>query len=369
VTSGRGPSDHVVDAIAIDNPASLRATVEAFLRGDRRQTALELYYDLEGSTRLLDLHTILREGPQNRMSSGLQQSYGDHNRLLVLGLDKLVEGDLVWYRQRLDDAEDVSDEALLGCFRAVGALGLTRDVLVSLWIAGALHDCGMLTGRATHVDVEDGVVLARTIVETLVPAGTSGLAYFVIHQHDYIKDVFLGEVPPRYVAGELASLPDRLRPVALAALGLVQVAGAASLGDGRLSAFRPDICRRCIDGTALDGESRLTRLGRLLASAHAVDGPPTAVASSALHALGEQSVPTFERFLDRGSLHGWHRSMSDRACSDRMRLLVAVAESWSAASEPEHVVLASRALGGEPEIHRTRIDVALNGSRVLVIDE
>ena len=53
-------------------------------------TGLELYYALERSTPLLQFHAILRDGPQNRDGSGLQQSYGDHNRLLMLGLDKLL---------------------------------------------------------------------------------------------------------------------------------------------------------------------------------------------------------------------------------------------------------------------------------------
>ena len=78
----------------------------------------------------------------------------------------------------------------------------------------------------------------------------------LIRHHDYIKDVFLGEVPAAAVAQELETLDETLRRTVLAALGLVQIAGAASLGVGRLTAFRVRVFHRCLDGTALDDRSR-----------------------------------------------------------------------------------------------------------------
>ena len=199
---------------------------------------------------------MLREGPQNCDRNGLQQSYGDHNRLLMLGLDKLLAGDLEWYRGRLDSDDPVAEADLVEVLHRAGRLDLTRDLMVALWLAGSLHDCGMLAGRGAVVDVEDGVVIGGDVIDALCPGDLVQLATFALRHHDYIKDVFLGEVPAALVADELDTLDDTLRPVALAVLGLVQVAGAASLGIGRLTAFRSRIFHGCIDGTTLDDRSR-----------------------------------------------------------------------------------------------------------------
>jgi hypothetical protein len=63
-------------------------------------------------TPLLGYHTILRDGPRNRSRDGLQQSYGDHNRLLMLGLDRLLAGDVEWYEDRLDPESPPDHDAL-----------------------------------------------------------------------------------------------------------------------------------------------------------------------------------------------------------------------------------------------------------------
>ena len=105
---------------------------------------------------------------------------------------------------------------------------------MALWLAAALHDCGMLCGRGAYVDVEDGIVLSRDLIDVLCPGPLRDLALCVLHHHDYIKGVFLGEVPAATVADDIEALVPALQPVAMAGLGLVQVAGAASLGEGRL---------------------------------------------------------------------------------------------------------------------------------------
>jgi hypothetical protein len=220
--------------VRLDDPVPLRRAIDAYLDGSAELTGLDLYYELERTTSLLTFHTMLRTGPRNRARSGLQQSYGDHNRLLMLALDRLVAGDLEWFRARIDADDPVDDDALTRCLERVVALRVPRDQLVALWLGAALHDCGMLCGRGASVDVEDGVVLSRPLIDAVCPEPVRDLARFVLHHHDYIKDVFRGEVPAALVAGEHDALPAELRPVGLAGLGLVQVAGSASLGEGRL---------------------------------------------------------------------------------------------------------------------------------------
>jgi hypothetical protein len=290
---------------------------------------------------LLTFHTMLRDGSRNRARSGLQQSYGDHNRLLMLGLDKLVEGDLDWYRARLDPADPVSDDALQRCFDAVAALGLSRDVLVALWLGAALHDCGMLCGHGAYVDVEDGVVLGRPIIEALAPPPLVDLATVVLHHHDYVKGVFLGEVPAALVADDVTVLPPEQRALALVGLGCVQVAGAASLGEGRLGALRVEIFDRCCDGTALDDRSSSTRLVRLL-------GGPS------------PSDPVLDRLLESAAVHGWQRVSGDLTPDERAALLADVASQW-AASGADHVVF------GDDSGTVPRIETTLSGVTVLVL--
>lgn len=357
-------------AITVDDHDAVAARIDAFLSGSRSLTGLELYYELERATPLLGFHVMLRQGPQNRTKTGLQQSYGDHNRLLMLALDKLLDGDLDWYRARLDGVGTVDDDELLSCFEAVDALALTRDVVLALWLGGALHDCGMLCGRGSYVDVEDGVALSRDVVEAFVPDGLRDFTYFVIRHHDYIKGVFLGEVPAGFIADDLGRLAPELRRVALAALGVVQVAGAASLGEGRLGTFRLGIFGRCTAGDALAQPSAAARLGRLLESAEDAAEPPPADAAARLAALDERRRVGVEQFLDGTPLHGWHRAAAAWDRDDRMRLLVDLVGLWLA-SPAEHVVLdtsngwADAAALRSPAV--TRTVTALNGSRLLMI--
>ena len=158
------------------------AEIAAYLEGRATLTGLDLYYRLEQTTPLREFHTVLRSGPQNRTRSGLQQSYGDHNRLLLLGLDKLLEGDLSWYRERLAQPGAVDDARLQACFEEVRRLGLTRRACIALWLGAALHDCGMLGGSDGNVDVEDGVVLADDVLDTLCPDDVRMLASFAIRE-------------------------------------------------------------------------------------------------------------------------------------------------------------------------------------------
>jgi hypothetical protein len=270
----------------------------------------------------------------------------------MLGLDQLVAGDLDWYRARLDPTDAVPDAALQGCFDAVAALDIPRDVLVAIWLAAALHDCGMLCGRGAYVDVEDGVVLSRPIIEALGPEALHDLATSVLHHHDYIKGVFLGEVPVALVADGLAALPEAQRPVALAALGCVQVAGAASLGEGRLGTQRVEIFERCFDGTALDDRSRTTRIERLLGARTELD-------------------PTFDELLDVAAVHGWQRVTGSLDPAERVALLATVVTWWKA-SGADHVVFADAVepWTAVPDLDRVprRVETALSGVTVPVVD-
>jgi len=315
--------------------AGLRDDVCSFLTGERPLTGLELYYLLEAATSLREFHTMLRGGKQNLMRSGLQQSYGDHNRVLLLGLDRLTAGDVAWFRDRVTDGDVIDGDSLAACVAAVRALDLPADVCVALWLGAALHDCGMLGGRSMGVDVEDGVDLARDLVEELCPERTQSLALFAVRNHDYVKDMFRGEVPVQFIADQVDDLEPDLRPVAVATLGMIQVAGAASLGEGRLSSFRLTLFERCLAGTVFADASPAVRLQRLLGTGGESTTAPV------VDALASSRAADWREFLDAVPTHGWHRAWGERRddVDAKARVLEQVVPLWSE-THVDHVVLA-----------------------------
>ena len=337
------------------DPSAVQAAIDAFRAGTRPFTGLELYYELERSTPLLEYHTILRDGPRNRSRDGLQQSYGDHNRLLMLGLDRLVAGDLEWYEDRLDPESPPDHEALGACLTAAAALDIDRDALVALWLGAALHDCGMVFQRGPHIDVEDGIVMSRGVFDALCPPRYRSLGEFALRHHDYIKDVFLGEMPAAPTAAALEELPSEQQRLGSAALGLIQVAGAASLGTGRLSAFRVEIFDTCVHGDPLADQRVATRLSRLCT--------PDPERTPARDDVGVTPSPDAMDLLDRVGLHGWHSRLAPGDDDHRLAILEELGArniEWKA----DHVVLRE---WSPAAIDAAQVDTALSGRRIAVV--
>ena len=337
--------------------APTKARTEAFLTGTAPLTGLELYHSLEQGTELIRFHTILRQGRGNRCRNGLQQSYGEHNRLLLLGLDMLEAADLAWYLSRLERPGEVTAAEIEDCFARVRALRLSNDTRLALWVAAAMHDFGMFQPTQRGLDVENAIPLCRPILDALCAPSLRPLVEFAIRNHDFIKDVFSGEVPATFVAQQMAWLPPALRPTALASLGMIQVAGAASLGEGRLSRARIEICRRCFDGTVVADLSVETRLARLLADdGFAISEPSRQAASTWLEGLEPEVRERVVSFLDTVLLHGWHRVRDTAGEAARTAgilegLLYGIAECWARESpRPEHVVLEEH-VGGRLREH------------------
>jgi hypothetical protein len=248
-------------------------------------------------------------------------------------------------------------------------------VEIALWLGAALHDCGMLCGQGAHVDVEDGLPIARPVLERYCPAPTRPVAEFALRHHDYVKDAFLGEAPVGAIADDLEALDPDVRPLAVVALGLIQVAGASSLGEGRLSDFRLDIFHACLGGTALSDRSNPLRLARLLAPAPdtAPRGqivPDVEGAAAALADLSPGARADLDDLLERVFVHGWQaftRTADPGTRLVALRRLAALDREWRA----DHLVVSDdlRAAGDGrlPDAPRTLEYRTLSGSRTLTL--
>lgn len=167
---------------------------------------------------------------------------------------------------------------------------------------------------------------------------------------------------------------------------MIQVAGAASLGEGRLSRTRLEICRQCFDGTAVADLSVETRLARLLAD----DGLDVRersrqAATAWIDKLEPDAREQVVSLLDAVLLHGWQRMRTivreaHGALDSQPRLqslLQALAACWARESpRPEHVVLGERMgerlrqrRAGSLEWLSPRERMSLlNGTRALVLE-
>ena len=67
-----------------------------------------------------------------------------------------------------------------------------------------LHDFGMFQPIQRGLDVENAMPLCRPILDALCPPSLRPLVEFGIRNHDFIKDVFSGEVPATFVARQVA---------------------------------------------------------------------------------------------------------------------------------------------------------------------
>ena len=239
---------------------------------------------------------------------------------------------------------------------------------VALWLGAALHDCGMLCGRGAYVDVEDGIVLGRDVIDELCPPEYRELALAVLHHHDYIKGVFLGEVPAATVADEIDRLDPSLRAVALVGLGLVQVAGAASLGEGRLEELRIEIFERCLRGDALEDRTTLTRLARLLDPEQDAGQRPTDDVAALLTSVDDRTRESLDALLTGASVHAWQRVTASIGPQDRFALLTAIADRWADSGCDDVLLESSSWTTRDTPLSPVRVEEASSGVRLLVLE-
>lgn len=370
--------------------AHVKAMVDEYVAGRRDLTAMEFYLAFEQASVLVLFHTLPRRGERNKHANGLQQTYGDHIRLMMLGFDRFDVSDIDWLvGRRWQKPVDVNRAELDDSIKRYHSLNLNRSEKVAIWITSALHDYGKIFRRGYGLDAEDAAPLCEEIVEALAPEGMEEFIHFGIRNHDLIEHTVTGNTPANFISEPLDALPAAVRARAMPMLALIQHIGAASLGEGRLSKAKLDIYNACFDGTIVADGSVQARLGRLLFGGRAVvDSSATARAAAHLDSQDAATRGTILKLLDRTVLHGWgavreqilEEEVDDegKALPRLAKTLAIVGRLWSESKPvPTHVVMArphnlvkcTAANGGNgdrPE-NEDRTTQLLNGAVALIL--
>jgi hypothetical protein len=360
--------------------ARLNAQATAYVAGDARLSGLTVCHGLEQSTPLLLLNLITRSGARNRLSTGLQQTYGDHTRMLAYGIDQLLAGETAWLYGRVWPGSGVSEADVARCVEAIAALHIDRTQRLALWVAASLHDYGKLYGRRNGLDPEDGVALVAPIVAAIEPIRElADVVTFAVRNHDLIESVTTGGTPASFVAEQLRRLPAAQRQLAMAFLGVIQLAGAASLGMGRIVASKVEIFEQCLSGDIVADESPQRRASALCSAALRGDHHFVTVADE----IRATELDSQTRdFLGRVVLHGWedvrHDLWSKRgaeAFAELNAILVGLAGIMAAqAPDGRHLVIDDSAAerlvdssAASLRVASTQYDRAANGEGFLTV--
>jgi hypothetical protein len=348
-----GRRERIQNSYSPDGLANLKKSIDEYIAGQRELTALEFYLAFEQASLLLLFHAFPRRGERNRHANGLQQTYGDHIRLMMLGFDMFDRSDIGWLmKRRWHDPVDVDQPELEDSIKRYHDLNLTRSEKAAYWTATALHDYGKIFRRGYGLDAEDAAPLCDKLVEVLAPDGMVELINYGIRNHDLIEHTVTGDTPARFIKEPIETLPEGVRARAMPMLALIQHIGAASLGDGRVSKSKLDIYNACLSGDIVADDSVEARLGRFLFGAKAVpDASAKARASAVLAGLTAADRTPLTKLLDGTLVLGWNNvreailadeddNMS-KALPRLVKTLLLVGRSWSEQStRPSHVVLA-----------------------------
>ena len=330
--------------------AQLRTTLDQYVAGDIDLRAVDFYYRLERCTPLMLFHMFPRKGQRNQHRNGLQQSYGDHIRLLMYGFDVMDNADLDWLLQRRwESPVDVDEKDLKDCIGAYNQLNLSRTDRASMWIAGALHDYGKIHRRGFGLDAEDAEPLCNVLLDELCDPALHDFIVFGIRNHDLIEYVVTGETPTSFIARAVEELPQTTRRLAMPLLGIIQLTGAASLGEGRITRTKVDIYNNCLDSEIIADQSVEARLGRLF---YGSQGVIDAEAREKVPAIFERLSPAEREllwgFLGNVVLHDWvdlreailvGRPATPQSENTMVKSLIAAARLWEAQfSDHTHVV-------------------------------
>ncbi len=346
----------IKDAFELRRARDLRSLVNKYISGLETWTALDFFLALERFTPLMFFHLLPRKGSRNRLRNGLQQSYGDHNRLLALAIDRLASGDLAWFEQR--STGPVAN--LRQCLQLYSKLNLSRSDQSLIWLAASLHDYGKLANREYGLDAEDGLFLVGRLLEALCDPAEQAIVAFGIRNHDLIEYVLNGETPVQFISQQMLALDGHSTGLAKSMLGIIQLAGAASLGEGRVTERKTEIFCDCLDGSILSDtslEGRLTRLIR--GERRRVTTTERDSAGELISSLPRRESTVLKQFLASVVLRGWSPALT---IQDSVEKLLRLAQVWDHEQGGCEFLVIDKTHG--KDIARLNL---LNGTRVIVM--
>lgn len=276
---------------------------------DPGYAATTTFSNLEGNSLLFLMNLIPRKNHRNRYPNGLQQSYGDHNRLMMLGIDRLAAGDWNWLLSRsmfftetfvcdLQDYVNSIRERLTADER------LRKLVMLS----ASFHDYGKLYRRRYGLDSYDAAFLVQPILDRICATPEERAAtVFCIRNHDIVEHVGNGAVPLQAVLASYRELSPKYQEVCWPALSMIQVAGAASLGNGRLTEMKLSLGKLLLTGEfAKQSTDHVIRLNRLIFPGMAPDDAKLLALSRSQLANHGLEQPEFVEFCNRVTIRNWN---------------------------------------------------------------
>lgn len=310
----------------------LKSKVNAYVKGENDLSGLEFYKLLEFGTYQVLFHTIERKRERNRLNNGLQQTYGDHIKIFLFGLDKLKERNLDWFRSRIVKDEQIEDAEIMRFFDSFELEKKDRRLEIALWIATAFHDYGKLLGKKYGLDAEDSESLAGPIIEALLESQFQEFTKYLIRNHDSIEYIFNGESPVQVLLNELKQIDSELQSEAVKMLGIIQLVGASSLGEGRITERKFTIYNNCSKDYLEANKDPKIRLYRLLyGETFEVPENYEGKLSASLDAFNTDTQASILNFLDKVLIRNWEKLKEEWLEDDNQRavsFLASLAGLW-----------------------------------------
>lgn len=365
-----------------DALAKLRTELDKFSQGDRALTALNFYLEFEKCSPLVLFHTFPRKGIRNLNNNGIQQSYGDHVRLLLLGFDMFDQSDIDWLMTRLwGSPADTTPSDLEDIVDAYHKLSLDPTTKAAIWIIAALHDYGKIFRRGFGLDAEDAEPLCKGLLAELADPALHDFIQFGIRHHDLIEYVITGETPCHFISEPASMLEGQLKKASMPMLALIQFIGAASLGEGRITKEKREIYHACMNGEITKDHSTSARLGRLLFGTQVLPSQTHKLqAENCLRDLNELDRLVLTSMLEIAVLHDWtdvrtsvlaQSKYEPEAVSTMLDSLIGAAKMWKDSyADHTHVVFENpdAAINGFKQEEIAPLSTRLlNGSQALII--
>jgi hypothetical protein len=238
-------------------------------------------------------------------------------------------------------------------------------------LAAAFHDYGKLYRRRYGLDSYDAPFLVDSILDALCssPQEKAAIAFCIRH-HDLVEHVANGAVPIPAILATLGRVSAQYHNICWDTLSLIQVAGAASLGNGRLTEEKLTLGQiLATQRLSCPAAEHVVRINRLIFSnMSADDSELTDICRAQLQRRGLERND-FINFCDGVLLRNWDALNVRKADVNSVRVemcfdwLEVFFNRWRADQRVADIVALSTDIKG----NAMQVGETLSGDRYLVI--